>query len=179
MDAVCAYPPLGNMKMPADFPYEAIWKGGRPKHRKYDEFWRRHPTMEVAHRAKIFAPFDALRGFDEGIHKEEVLYYNKIVLGEDELAELDRRFAILHALTRTARLARENRVCVSATCFVPCADEESFSCGVKGSYETVTGVVWKADGVLRIAEREIALADIVELRAETGIFDLDPEREVS
>ncbi len=177
------FPALGNMNMPKDFPYRGILKKGRPKHRKYDDFWRRHPTMDVSHRAKIFSPFDALRGFDEGIHKKEVTYYNKLVLGEDERQELDRRMAVLHACTRTARLARENRITVCVRYFVPCADEDSFSSGVKGSYESVTGVVWQVDtvqaGALRIADKEIALADIVEIRSDSGIFDIDPDREVS
>lgn len=169
--------PLGQMAMPADFAYKTVYRNGPPRHGKYDDFRRRHPGMDVGRRAKIFSPFDALRGFDEGIHKEEVPYYNKLVLGEDELAELDRRIAILHALTRTARLARENRVTVCVRFFVPCADEDGFSPGVKGSYESVTGVVWKVDAApyraLHIADRVIALADIVEIRSETGIFDLD------
>ena len=183
MDTTRAYPSLGSMDMPKDFPYRSIYDKGRPEHRKYDDFWRRHPTMEVSHRAKIFSPFDALRGFDEGIHKKEVAYYNKLVLGEDERAELDRRLSILHACTRTARLARENRVTVSVRYFVPCADEDGFSSGVKGSYETVTGIVRKVDaaqsGTLRISDAVIALSDIVEIRSESGIFDVDPEQEVS
>lgn len=36
----------------------------RPVHDVWDEFSYRHPKMKPGQRAKIFAPFDALRGFD-------------------------------------------------------------------------------------------------------------------
>ena len=58
---------IGNMPMPADFQYRDLFLAGRPVHKKYDEFWYRHPAMDIVHRAKIFAPFDALAGFSEAI----------------------------------------------------------------------------------------------------------------
>ena len=177
-----AIPELSKMSMPADFPYAAIYRKGKPKHKKYDDFRRRHPSMDVAHRAKLFSPFDALRGFDFAVHKKEIAYYNKIVPGEDELEELSRRLSILHGLTRTSRMARENHVRASVTYFVPCADEDNFAFGCKGSYETVTDTVYAVDaraGILCIGPYKIAFSDIVGIRAENGLFDIDPDREVS
>ena len=62
---------IGYMPMPADFRYRSVFLHGRPKHEKYDDFWRCHPPMNIVHRAKIFAPFDALAGFSECIAKVE------------------------------------------------------------------------------------------------------------
>ena len=67
---------IGYMPMPASFKYSTLYLHGRPRHQKYDGFWRLHPPMEHRQRAKIFAPFDALDGFDEaitGTEKVEIL----------------------------------------------------------------------------------------------------------
>lgn len=176
------FPPIGDMEMPADFPHKAVFQRGRPRHEKFDDFWRKHPTMDPAHRAKLFAPFDALRGFDFAVHKKEIAYYNKIVPGEDELCELSRRLSILHACTKTARMARENHVHARVTYFIPCSDEDNFAYGLKGRYETVQGVVAFVDehaGMLGIGAQKIALSDILAIDAENGLFDIDPESEVS
>ena len=58
---------IGAMAMPADFSYREVFLRGKPKHEKLDPFSIRHPKMDVGHRAKIFAPFDALKGFDEAL----------------------------------------------------------------------------------------------------------------
>ncbi len=47
-------------------PYRDLYDKQRPTHDD-DAFSRRHPKMPVAKRAKIFLPFDALRGFDAAI----------------------------------------------------------------------------------------------------------------
>ena len=44
---------------------------GRPQRQKFDEFWCRHPPMDLGKRAKIFAPFAALKGFDKEIRAAE------------------------------------------------------------------------------------------------------------
>ena len=40
--------------------------------------------METAHRAKIFAPFAALKGFEEAVRKEEIIYEPKMELSEEK-----------------------------------------------------------------------------------------------
>ena len=62
-------PELGRMDMPEDFPYREVLQKGRPRHGRLDPFRIRHPQMDTGRRAKIFAPFDALKGFDEAIQK--------------------------------------------------------------------------------------------------------------
>ena len=56
---------LGQMSMPADFPYREVFLRGRPRHPDSDPFLLRHPVMPCLRRAKIFAPFEALRGFHD------------------------------------------------------------------------------------------------------------------
>ena len=70
------------------FDYSDIINKMRPEHNG-DDFSIRHPKMSIQDRAKIFAPFDALRGFDEAIDKENVIYAPYIYLSEDEKQILD------------------------------------------------------------------------------------------
>ena len=48
-----------------------VYLQGKPVHDSLDPFSAKHPKMDVAKRAKIFAPFDALRGFSAAILAEE------------------------------------------------------------------------------------------------------------
>ena len=59
------------MTMPADFKYKDIYLMGRPVHDKQSSFYAKHPPMPPGRWAKIFAPFDALKGFDERISEAE------------------------------------------------------------------------------------------------------------
>ena len=65
------FPEPGYMPMPAAFVYRSVFLHGRPRHRKYDAFWIKHPPMDPGRRAKIFAPFDALRGFTDLIREKD------------------------------------------------------------------------------------------------------------
>ena len=58
---------LGDIPMPENFRYRHALDGGKPQHEKTDPFRIRHPSMDVKKRAKIFAPFDALKGFGDAI----------------------------------------------------------------------------------------------------------------
>ena len=64
---------IGVMAMPADFRHTELLRRGRPQHRKYDDFYMKHPTMDTGHRAKIFAPFDALTGFSDALAAQQKL----------------------------------------------------------------------------------------------------------
>ena len=46
--------------------------------------------MTRQERAKIFAPFDALKGFKEALKEEEVIKVTKVSLSEDQKDELDK-----------------------------------------------------------------------------------------
>ena len=62
---------LGAMTMPASFAYKSVYLRGKPTHEPVDAFRIKHPPMGAARWAKIFAPFDALEGFDEMIASAE------------------------------------------------------------------------------------------------------------
>ena len=59
--------------IPDDFPYKDILDKERPKHEN-DAFSLRHPKMERLERAKLFAPFAALKGFEESIDETDDLH---------------------------------------------------------------------------------------------------------
>ncbi len=144
-EEVSALSSIGSMPMPAGFRYREIFRRGRPRHTKTDPFRIRHPAMDIGKRAKIFAPFDALRGFGDAVAAKNELYESRRELNDEDRAKLDRRMNILCRLTRTGRLVREHPVRISVTYYVPCADEHSEAFGVRGRYQTVTGVCEKAD----------------------------------
>ncbi len=136
---------LGYMPMPADFRYREIAQKGRPQHICLDAFTMKHPPMPSSRWAKIFSPFDALKGFGEAVASKDVQYVRRRELSEDEEAELSRRVSILHDLTQTSKMARANTIHVTVRYYVPCADEENFAYGIAGSYVTVTGTILRID----------------------------------
>ena len=115
--ALPVFPVIGYMPMPADFPYAEVLRKGQPVHTPTDDFRLKHPSMPAGRRAKLFSPFDALKGFNEAVASKEVLYEMRRQLSEGEIEELDRRLNILHALTQTHALAKRN--CVMATAVWP------------------------------------------------------------
>ncbi len=158
---------LGEMPRPADFPYDSILELGRPRHPEQDSFRLKHPVMDPGHRAKIFAPFDALAGFDEAVSARDVLYENRREMSEEEAEELDRALRLLSSLTANGRLARENRVSVSVTFFVPCTDPGSPAFGIRGRYRTVSGICRNVDPLitrtLTVGSRAVPLRDLAAI----------------
>lgn len=53
------------------------------------------PAMSRGDRAKIFAPFAALRGFEESAHARELTLTPRPGMGEDRAEQLDRRIRAL------------------------------------------------------------------------------------
>ena len=163
-----AYPMPGVMQMPAGFKYKEILRRGRPHHEKYDAFYIKHPPMPASRWAKIFAPFDALYGFDERVKAKTVLYEEKRRLSEGEVDELNQKFCHLHSLTANGRLARQNKPTVTITYFSPCADPENDWYGCGGQYLTVNGTVLRVEmDAIRIKtnteERIISFSDIRDI----------------
>ena len=136
---------VGYMSMPDGFRYREVFMKGKPQHEMFDKFSVRHPKMDVGKRAKIFAPFDALKGFNEAIADKEIPYVRQKELSDEDKAKLDHQLNVLHNLTYNSRLARQNLVTVTVTYFEPCYDPNSEAYGIKGLYQTVTGICWKVD----------------------------------
>ena len=166
--ALSAKPILGYIPMPDDFPYRKILKIGRPKHDKYSEFNIRHPSMPCSRRAKIFAPFDALVGFDERINKKKVLYEPRRVLSEGEKEEINRKLSLLFRLVEKKKALKEPAPEVVLTYFAPCTDPENDAYGKEGSYRDIRGPVTDADPVINktlcIDCTVIPLCDIRDIR---------------
>ena len=141
----------------------------RPVHNG-DLFSRRHPAMTRLNRAKIFAPFAALVGFDERVRRKEITYVPKVELDADEEWELNRRLLILHELTANSKLARANAMDVKVEYYAVCVDKENDAFMEKGQYITVTGRVVMADPhrqelalIVNGSKQVIRFADIYQI----------------
>ena len=167
MSYTAPLPVIGYMPMPADFKYKSVFLHGKTQHEAEDPFRIRHPIMPCSRRAKLFSPFDALRGFDAAIWSKEVLYEDRKLLDESEQEILDRKLVLLRKLTYNSRVARQNRPTVTVTYFSPCTDENSFAYGRQGQYVSVTGIVHNVDPdvsrTITLDDQVIDLSDISDI----------------
>lgn len=162
---------IGFMKMPADFRYRFVFLRGRPQHRKFDAFWAKHPPMPSSHWAKIYSPFDALEGFDEGIQAKDIIYTARRELSDGQKEALDKKLALLCSLAGSRRAARRNRPAVSIEYFRPCSDEHHDAYGSGGRYAVISGTVLAIDAAV---SRTIRLStaggeSVIPLDNVTGI----------
>ena len=133
--------------------------------------------MDTRHRAKIFAPFDALAGFDDCIESKKVLYETRRIPSEEERKKLDEALQFLHSLTYNGNAARENRPMATVTYFVPCGDVNSEWYGKGGIYEEISGIVSRVDAKVShsiiIDGITISLDDVAEIRPlqQTAAYD--------
>ncbi len=155
---------IGDHSVPPDFKYGEVLEKGMPEHDEY--FYMKHPHMPNGKRAKIFAPFSALRGFEEEVDSKKVLYEKKRELDADAYYELNDCLVRLDDLTKTGRLARQNRVRAAVEYYVPCRDEHHEAYGIKGRYVSIEGVVRKVDRYgqrLIVDEETICFSDIYRI----------------
>lgn len=141
-----------------------------PQHCVDDDFSIRHPKMKLSQRAKIFSPFAALRGFDEAIESKLETYVSKSELTDEDQERINRVLQELVELAGNSREAREHPVSVTVTFYVPCQDENHEAYGLRGQYQTVTGMLRKIDPLilraLQVDETVIEFSDILEIRIE-------------
>ena len=152
-------PVNGSIPHPLSFKYARVLENGRPVHED-DWFSFRHPHMDIGKRAKIFAPFAALCGFEEEIASKNILYVDKKILDEAELAGIDRKLVRLKEMTSGRN---KKKVTASVEYYLPCSDphNDAFSC--QGTYETITGIVTGVDPlkqILMISNCAIPFSDI-------------------
>ena len=130
--------------------------------------------MPNGRRAKIFSPFDAMKGFNEAVAAREVLYHDRIIRSPEETEELDRRLRILRDLTRNSRMARENRVQVAVTYYEACSDVNHEAYGLQGLYRTITGTCLKVDGevtkTVLVDKMRIPMDDILKIESPGKLF---------
>ena len=110
--------------------------------------------MDVGRRAKQFAPFAALRGLDETIRQQEIIYEPKRDLSEEKKNELDMKLRILAYGMK-----------IQATYF-----QKSWKNPLIGQYHTLSGTVEFFDPSvhLRINDTEIQIqvdkADLIRIK---------------
>ena len=140
--------------------YKRLSDYGRPEHNG-DYFSLRHPSMSPSKRAKIFAPFAALKGFDEEIGKKEIQYTVKPEATEEMLEDLDQKIKLLQEKVRFHPLA-------SVQYFQSTFAQEDSDI-ILGTVETVSGTVQRIDPVYRIISIDgivIPFEDILAIALE-------------
>ena len=145
-----------------EFAYSDIIGLRRPVH-DGDVFSRRHPKMTQLNRAKIFAPFAALTGFDSAVRAKEIQYVPRHILDPEETYALNEKLNELYLKTRTSALARMNRITVKVEYFEVCTDVNNDAYGRLGLYHTETGILWKVDPMaqaITVGETIIPFGDI-------------------
>ena len=142
------------------FEYADIINIVRPIH-KADRFSYKYPRMSSEKRAKIFAPFAALSGYDDALAEKEVIYDIKRVLTDDEYFDLDCKIATIYEKCSNSILARDNGAEVRILYFKPLADDE-----LHGRYIEISGLVTKVrpdKETITILDKEISLRSIYKL----------------
>lgn len=111
--------------------------------------------MEIAHRAKIFAPFAALKGFEECVREKEIIFEERKILTDDQMEKIDQRLRSL-----------KNNDWIKAKYFVVNPLDAEI-----GQYKEITGPVFfeKDPNIIRIRDRRILIADLVEITGD--MFD--------
>ena len=113
------------------------------------------PRMPRQNRAKIFAPYQALKGFGEAIHAKDAVFVPRMELAEYAQERLDRKLRQLH---------RWDTVTVTWFRGKPGEADRDL-----GQYVTVTGTVERIDPVfhvLLLGKQRIPMEEITELRGE-------------
>ena len=145
---------------------------GRETARKYADIIHRerpplqHSRMAVLNRAKIFAPYDALRGFDEEIADEDVkrVRVPRENLSEEEFGELSDQL-----------LQVKKGMVLTVTYFVPAFEQDPDPDAPEmGFYQFLTGTVRKIDPVYRVLE-----IDPAEQKRDGGTFEKTPPTEIT
>ena len=113
------------------------------------------PQMSMEDRAAQFSPFAALTGYDAAILETGRLTEDKLELGEETQAILDRKQRYLAEIIDT-------KPEITVTYFVP--DEKKSG----GAYSTVTGFLKRIDEY----ERELVLTDGRKIQLD-AIFDIE------
>jgi hypothetical protein len=124
----------------------------RPVHNG-DLFSRRHPKM--LNRAKIFAPFAALVGFEDRVQNKEIEYVARHLISEEQETRLN---VVLNRISRGDR--------ISVKYFELCSDHENEAFGRLGQYKTISGCVHWVDAVgqrLVLDEITIDFGDLYKL----------------
>ena len=111
------------------------------------------PRMPRQNRAKMFAPYQALKGFSETVHAKDTVYVRRLELSEYAQEQLDLKLRLIHRWDT-----------VTVTWFQSKQGEDDL-----GQYMTATGTVERLDPVfhlLFLGEQKIPMDDITDLRGD-------------
>lgn len=123
----------------------------------------KHPRMQIEDRAKIFAPFAALKGYEEAIAAKQKIIVPRIDLSEELKEYLDLQ------LSKIGRLLTEGQHPIITVVYF---HKDKVSNEEGGEYIQFTGMVAKYDQtsrILQIVEKRLRLDDICSIEGE----DLD------
>lgn len=123
----------------------------------------KHPRMTIENRAKIFAPFAALKGYEEAIAAKQ-----KIVVARIELSEEAKEFLDLQLGKMEQLLSKGQHPIITVVYF----QKDKDSLDDKGEYIRFTGMVSKLDltsRMIQIVEKRLPLDEIYKIEGE----DLD------
>ncbi len=120
----------------------------------------KHPKMRVEDRAKIFAPFAALKGYEEAIAAKQKVVVPRIDLSEEAKEALDIKLGKIEDL-----LAKGYHPIITVVYFQK--DKGSNEDG--GEYIRFTGMVAKfgqTSRILQIVDKRLRLEDIYNIEGE-------------
>ena len=121
-----------------------------------------YPPMNIPDRAKIFAPFAALKGYEEAIFAKQKIVVPRINLSEETRDLLDQKMHLVLEL-----LKRQQHPILTIIYFTRTRTGQD-----EGEYIRFTGMVGKIDEtskILHIVDLKISLHDIYSMEGE--IFD--------
>lgn len=125
----------------------------------------KHPRMKAEDRAKIFAPFAALKGYEEAIAAKQKIVVPRIELSEEAKEYLDLQLAKIERL-----LTKGQHPIITVIFFQ--REKDKVYIEDSGEYIQFTGMVAKFDltsRILQIVEKRLRLDDIYGIEGE----DLD------
>ena len=111
------------------------------------------PKMPIKERAKIFAPFDALKGFREMLAQDEIIHEPRIEPSEDLMIELSNTINSLKA-----------GMMIEVKYYVPECEY----------YKKITGIFTKIDKVYKritIVKTKINIKDIIDIKITEDNFE--------
>lgn len=117
----------------------------------------KHPRMRLEDRAKIFAPFAALKGHEEAIKAREKIIVPRIELSEEAMEYLDLQLGKIEGL-----LADGQHPIITVVYF----QRDKLSKEDGGEYIQFTGMVAKLNRtsrILQIVEKRLPLEDIYKI----------------
>ena len=113
--------------------------------------------MPRLNRAKLFAPFAALSGFERCIRSSEIVYESRRALSDAAMERLNRQLV---------RLSKHPDATVTVEYFEVCADPHHEGFGRLGQYRRLKGAAHRPDHLrqtLRVDDTDIRFEDLYRL----------------